>query len=579
MRKLAVLLLALPVFAQQADDAILRAMRDEQARIKMLGLANVDAPYYAEYSLDDAEIFHASASLGGLLDSGRNRLRVPRVQVRVGSPEFDNTNFFARGSFGGYDLSEWPVDDNYAVLRQQLWLASDRSFKSAAEAISRKRAALGNMNQAERLNDYGPAEALLLIQPVKRASMNEAPWTALVRKLSAVFSNFPAVTGSTVEFEDIQTVSYYVNTGGTAARTQDRVSYVRIRASGLAPDGSRVRDGATIERLQIERLPGEDELRAAVERVGANVTALARAPLGETYSGPVLFEEQAAAQLFAQLLGNNLALTRRPVSEPSRPVSAVANEFEGRIGSRVLPEWMDVVDDATQREWQGQPLFGFYPIDMEGVAPKPVSVIEKGVLKAYLTTRQPVPGSEGTNGHARLPGSLGNRAARISNLFVRASQPSPREDLKKKLIELAKQRGKPYGLLIRKLDFPAAPSRDEIRGIAAAMQAAGSGRPVSPPLLAYRVYPDGREELVRGMRFRGLSARSLKDIVAASDRAEVFDFLDNGAVFAIIGMGGYVANCSVISPGVLMDDVELERPQADTPAPPLVPPPPVAALR
>lgn len=163
MRKLAVLLLALPVFAQQADDAILRAMRDEQARIKMLGLANVDAPYYAEYSLDDAEIFHASASLGGLLDSGRNRLRVPRVQVRVGSPEFDNTNFFARGSFGGYDLSEWPVDDNYAVLRQQLWLASDRSFKSAAEAISRKRAALGNMNQAERLNDYGPAEALLLI--------------------------------------------------------------------------------------------------------------------------------------------------------------------------------------------------------------------------------------------------------------------------------------------------------------------------------------------------------------------------------------------------------------------------------
>ena len=49
---------------------------------------------------------------------------------------------------------------------------------------------------------------------------------------------------------------------------------------------------------------------------------------------------------------------------------------------------------------------------------------------------------------------------------------------------------------------------------------------VSLPVLVYRVYPDGREELVRGLRFRGLNARSLKDIVAASDESYVFDFLD-----------------------------------------------------
>ena len=39
---------------------------------------------------------------------------------------------------------------------------------------------------------------------------------------------------------------------------------------------------------------------------------------------------------------------------------------------------------------------------------------------------------------------------------------------------------------------------------------------MSPPVLAYRVYPDGREELVRGLRFRGMAAGRCATFVAAS---------------------------------------------------------------
>ena len=70
----------------------------------------------------------------------------------------------------------------------------------------------------------------------------------------------------------------------------------------------------------------------------------------------MLFEPQAAAQLLAQLLGDNLHIPRKPVSDPSRPVNVIASEFEGRTGSRVLPEWMDVVDDPTQTTYQGKTL-------------------------------------------------------------------------------------------------------------------------------------------------------------------------------------------------------------------------------
>ena len=168
--------------------------------------------------------------------------------------------------------------------------------------------------------------------------------------------------------------------------------------------------------------------RAAVKTLAENVTALANAPKGEDYSGPVLFEGVAGAQILGEVLGKNLALTRRPVGEGGRGGGFQPSELEGRIGARVLPESFDVVDDPTQKEWRGRPLFGHYEVDREGVAPKPLELVEKGVLKSYLLTRQPVRGFEGSNGRARMPGSYGASTAGFSNLFVqrrRDACPSP----------------------------------------------------------------------------------------------------------------------------------------------------------
>jgi hypothetical protein len=107
------------------------------------------------------------------------------------------------------------------------------------------------------------------------------------------------------------------------------------------------------------------------------------------------------------------------------------------------------------------------------------------------------------------------------------------------------------------------------------MQSGGTARPVSPPAMVYRIYPDGREELVRGMRFRGLNSRVLRDILAASTEAYAFDFLNTGAPFAIMGGGGYLAPTTVVSPALLFEEIELDRAQDELSRPPLVPPPPL----
>jgi predicted Zn-dependent protease len=470
------------------------------------------------------------------------------------------------------------LDDDYNAFRKQFWLATDRAYKTAVEAIGRKRAAMQNINQPQDLTDLWKAPAVNLLQPPMKQNVDLGKWTARVRELSAVFKKYPDVLTSQVNFEAMESTHYMYNSEGTTVRVPDGLTQLQVRATAQAPDGMTVRDAAVLVAPSLDRMPADAAMTAAVQQVAENVRALAKAPFGETYSGPVLFEGDAAAQVFAELIAPNVTLPRKPVGEPGRPVPFYASEFEGKIGSRVLPEFLDVVDDAKQTAAAGKTLLGNYAVDDEGVTPQEVTLIEKGKLKGFLLTRQPVRGFDQSNGHARLPGGFGANTAAASNLFVKASESVKPEELKQKLIETIKQRNKPYGLIIRKMDYPSTASIEEIRRIAtSSAQSGATARPTSIPLLTYRVYPDGREELVRGLRFRGFGVRSLKDIIAVSNQQTVFSFLYNQAPFSLVGGGGFVAPISVVAPSFLIDDLDLEKPQEDMPKLPIVPPPAISA--
>jgi hypothetical protein len=581
-RDLLLFLSSLSVAAQESpSDPILRALREELNRSKSLQLAGVGAPYYIEFALDELDTFATTATMGATISTTTNRSRIPRIQIRVGSPSFDNTNYVFSDFFGSARVSgtRIPLDDDPAVIRHHFWLAADRVFKGSVEALARKQAALRNITQQEKLNDFARAEPTRLYLPSTKIVRKPEEWVNLTRRLSNVFVAYPKVTSSSVEFDCGYSTSYYVNTEGSELRYPDDLFFVRIRAAAQAPDGMPVRAGRVFLSRTYEKLPAEAQLREGVEALARTVTELVDAPMGEDYAGPVLVEGVASPQLFAQFVGGNLALTRRPVAEPGRSFPIPESELQGRLNSRILPEWIDVVDDPTQTSYRGQELQGSYPVDMEAVVPKPLTVIEAGAVKNFLLTRQPVRGFEGSNGRARLPGNFGAKAAVFSNLFVRARQTVPAAELKKQLLEMVNQRGKPYGLIVRALDFPTAASLDEFRRISQQAGQRGETRMPALPLLVYRVFPDGREELLRGLRFRSFNVRGLRDIVAAANTEEIFHFIGSGTPLPPLEPSGYVATHSVVAPAVLFEDLELEKREEDWPKLPVVPPPPLVSSR
>ncbi|HEY3740473.1 MAG TPA: metallopeptidase TldD-related protein [Bryobacteraceae bacterium] len=564
------------VTAQPNEDVILRAMREEMERSRMLRATGLDMPYFIEYKVEDQESYAVGASLGGILTARMIHLRVPAVQVRVGSYDLDNTNHLYTGVSGGarYDQETWPLDDNLAAFRQNLWLATDRAYKSAVEGFSIKKEILKQTNVTDPQPDFYRAQPVVKVENGKRSPIDTDVWKPRIARISAVFAGYPEVMTSGAELDALASMSYYMNSEGSQLRYPDTLTTVRIRAATQAPDGMELRDATAHVSFAASKMAPEAELVASAKQVAENLRALVKAPVGEAYSGPVLLEPMASAQLMGYLLGENIRLPRKPLAEAGRSVPFATSEFDGKLGSRVLPDWFDVVDDPTQTEFRGHTLIGYYRIDNDGVSPKPVSVIEQGILKDYLRSRLPIKGFQESNGHGRLMAGFGANLPVIGNLFIRARQTKKMAELKQQLIATIQQRNKPYGILIRKLDYPSTASYGELQSMITSMvQSGGGGRPVPYPTLVYKVYPDGREELVRGVRLRGVSTRSLRDIMAASEETAFFDFINDSGPFAMMGTQGYLAAATVVAPGVLFEELELERAEGETQKVPIAPPP------
>jgi hypothetical protein len=549
---------AAQLFSQQTD-AVIDAMKAEMNRTLTLSLGQLDKPYYVAYAVDDARVWSTTATLGSILTTNFSTFRTPLVRLRVGDYKFDNSNF-AGGNGGGarYNLGAFPLEDDAPTIRRYFWLATDSAYKGALQTIARKRSALRSVTVSEQLPDFSPAPAFTFFKTRAALSFDHKAWETRIRNVSAAFAAYPTLRTSLVEMTAIDGLHRFVNSEGTVIRQPQELGYIQIRASAQASDGMIVRDFQGFYSATVAGMDSESTLTAAAKSLGDQIVKLAAAPMGDNYSGPVLFEGVAAPQLMSQVLGRNLHIARKAVGTSGQ---GSATELEGRRGVRIMPEFFNVVDDPAA------PGFGHAEIDDEGMPTTKVSLVEKGILKDFLRNRTPVRGFTESNGHGMLPG-----LPLPTNLIITATEKTPVADMKQKMIDLIQQRGLDFGIVIRKLDLPSSAPLDEARRLIAGGGSSGA-QPISIPLYAFKVFPDGHEQMIRGVRLRGINARTLKDILMAGDDSVSFNYLDNGAPYALLAGGGNSSEVSVISPSLLIDDLELSKMDEELPKLPIAPSP------
>ena len=527
---------AQPNRADAEKDPMLKAMLQELDRSKNdLQIKGFEKPFFTQYRVEDVTTFDTRAEYGASEGSGRSHQRVARVTVRVGDYKTDSS-----GQRGDGAIQLMALDDDPIAIRTALWTATDQAYKNALSAYAQKQAELKQVQTPPQVNDFSQEKAVVVLESPRQLQIDEAAWIARVAHSSGLFLTDPTVKAteqnvqySTAGFHARVTTSWLVNTEGTIVRKSTE-GYEEVFAVGTqAADGMRLDRSYATSGISLKDLDTQEAFdQHAVSQI-ASLTDLRKAPLvEEEYHGPVLLSSDASSDILRALVATGVTATRPRMGTEARTNGPFASSFH----ARVLPEFINVVDDPGLKTFEGKDLVGAYDVDDEGVPERAVQLVTGGKLENYLLGREPVRDFTESNGHGRAAVAGPARPA-IGVMKVTAETGVSDDELNHKLLDMAKERGLTSAYYVETL-----------------------GGALSPRLL-YRISLDGKRELVRGAALDDLDQRALRSSVEAA-----------GKDLWVANYMGEVPE-TVLAPALLMSDVTVKRANEKNEKLPFYPPP------
>ena len=526
----AALITLAPVVAhaqKEAGDVETRAMRDEMARsVKDLHLEGTEAPYFIAYKITDTERKEADASLGALTASSETRSRTLSVSVRVGNYDSDSSGVASLALLTG--TAQLPLDDNYEELRRRIWIATDNAYKGALESLASKKAAAQKRTNPERVADFSKEPARQESETLPPVDIKLADMEHIVRTTSAELAKLAAVETGEAHFEAINATEHFLNSEGTTYLRQVPEVYFHASASTQRETGQVLTDAVNEYGRALSEIPDEAALTHETANIVLFLNALDKARSSKPYTGPVLFEGQAAAELFGHSFANLLTAKPATVGSGNALLDSLMRGPTGsllnKMGSRVLPDFLSVTNNPTLAEANGQNLLGAYKFDEEGTPAQETTLVKDGILKTLLTSRTPVRGIDHSTGSMRERGIL------PGNIFVTTAKPSALDEMKQQLLDLVKTRALDSGIIVRRLN-------------------------ANNAIEAYRILPDGREQMIRYAHLSEITPSIFRDILAASDHPTVLTArAQSGGLLNLFSRGDLV---TYSVPALLFEDISI----------------------
>lgn len=551
----AIFLLAAPGVAraqEQTATPVLQAMKDELARSVKNLKAQPNPPYFLSYEITQDQTVNVSASFGKILSSDETRDRQLDIDLRLGDYHLDNTRSI-RSAFGFMDFFDQlafitaPIEDDPAALRSILWYYTDQKYKSAVERYAKVKANVEVKVEAEdKSDDFSPEPPEKYVEPLFVMRMDRAQWEDKLRKYTAPFAKYSDIFEATATFLADTETRWYVSSDGSEIQVSQPYYRLFISAFTKAPDGMELPRYESFVAFTPEGLPNDEAVLEDVNGMIKDLHALQKAPVVAPYTGPAILSGRAAGVFFHEVFGHRIEGHRQKEEEEGQT-------FKKKVGEKLLPDNFSVYSDPTLRRRGDTDLVGAYRFDNQGVRAQRVTVADHGIFKNFLMSRSPIEGFPHSNGHGRKQQGYPS-VARQSNLIVEVSRPVSSAQLKQMLIDLIKKENKPFGLLF-----------DDIQGGFTL-----TGRTIPNafnvlPVMVYLIYPDGREELVRGVDLIGTPLTTFSKLVTGDGQVAVF----NG----ICGAESGSVPVSASSPAILISQIEVQKKEKSQERPPTLPAP------
>lgn len=442
-----------------------------------------EKPYRTVVAAADREFFSADASFGALSGTSRGRSRPARVEAVIGSDARSSSRYRTGRVLGLPDL---PDEDVAIAIDRDLWLALDTSFKASVKQLEVKTAALGQLASAWP-PDRAPAMPTIAVDDARPEPVDRDALTARILTASAAFREFPLLRSGHASVSATDGRYLLATSDGTRLAQPEGYAAIYVWCEAVRPDGVLVWAGEQWVGRRAGDLPTAEDLASAARKLATEVSARVAAPVVEYYEGPVIFEGEAAIQLFAQLAVPE-TLGTPPAPPGDRTYSQLVRSGP-RIGRHILPEGWSVADDPGDN-----PLVPAW--DREGVPGQAVELVRDGVVVDLLMTEIPREDLRGSNGHARGDVQSAWTARPV------AWTVTPQRVASDRAFDRAADRARSDARLDRILVVRALARRTE-------------GTLPSPTRAVWR-YADGHEEEAVGLEFQRADRRILRDISAAT---------------------------------------------------------------
>jgi len=522
---------------RQAD--IVNSMNKElQRSAKKLKVDDYEKPYFISYRLVESTGYKISGKDGSIVESSDYNRASANVEIRIGSYKDDQTKGSSNWRYGrstSYATLPFEKKINEFAFRSAFWTATDSAYKKALTEFHNKKTknVYEKIDEDEKNRDaFTKEDKVIYYEKENLIKIDAKKWEKKIKDLSSQFNKHGHIMDSSVSIGVTNYAEYFINTEGTRVIQNRNYISLYIYASALADDGKRVEDYRSFNVSRFSDLPSTTGLKKEIKSILETIDMLKKAPVIDPVSCPALLMPEPASILFHEAIGHRL--------EGERQFSRRSGQtFKGKVGKKIMPLFISMMDDPTRKVFNKKTLVGNYKYDQEGVLAQKVSLVEKGILKNYLLSRTPVNGFTRSNGHGRAQGTR-NPVARMGITIVKSHKEFSYKELKKMLLEEVKKQKKEYGLIIKGSSGGSTNTssygEQSFRGAAK---------------LVYKVYPDGKEELVRGAEIIGTPLAAIDKIIATGKDYEVF----NGFCGAESGM----VPVSTISPSVLLSNIEIQK--------------------
>lgn len=505
-------------------------------------------PYFLSYEITEDVTATVVGGFGEVTSESSGVSRYLDIDLRVGDYSLDNTHPRQGGGFGFSFEPPTPIAiENEEALKATLWYRTDAKYKSALTQFTNVQSDVQSTVEADdKSGDFSEAPASEYSMEREELVADTSRWSEKIQQYTRPFAEADFVQDNTASINGDVETRWFVNSDGSKIMVSRPFYRMVIQATTKAEDGMVLNLVKTFEANSPEQLLDDEKVLLAVNNMINNLEELRSAPLVDPYTGPAILSGRASGVFFHEILGHRLEGHRQKGADEGQT-------FRKQIGQKVLPETFSVIFDPNTPTYAGVELSGTYMYDNEGVRGQRVVAIENGVLKGFLMSRSPIEGYPASNGHGRK--NYGNSVvARQSNLIVEVEDAYSPEELEALLLERVREQGKEFGLYF-----------DDITG---GFTMTGRTMPNAfnvTPVMVYRIYSDGRKELVRGVDLIGTPLTTFSRIEAGATDFQVF----NGMCGA---ESGWVP-VSAVSPSILVSQIEVQKADSSRDIPPILPSP------